>query len=197
MKEELSNVKKYSDRELLGRVKKLGNYVAIPKDYWILGVQSNEDEFNVFDDKFYLYRGHKFIMVTNGTTNAGLSALYGYQLFNAKGCAVIKTNEWYYDLWEYGMHRKKMAALRQRKPILYYRDWNKNQKAEQIGEVHEGMIGINFHTVIYGHHPGFWRKLIGGWSAGCQVSNIVADYYRILDLVKNQETVSYCLIDEF
>lgn len=197
MKPELSNVRNYTDKELLDRVKSLPSCAYIPKGYWLLGVQSNEDEFNVFDDKFYLFRGHKFILVTNGTTNAGLSGLKGYERYNKKGCAVIKTNEWYYNLWEYGLHRGRMPALRQRKPIKYFRDWNKNQKAEQIGEVYEGIIGINFHTVIYGHNPGFWRRLVGGWSVGCQVANIVKTYYRILDLCRTQDTVSYCLIDEF
>lgn len=110
---------------------------------------------------------------------------------------MIKTNEWYYDLWKPGKHKGKMHALVQRKPILYYRDWNKNQKAEQIGKIYEGNIGINFHTVLYGISMSFWRKFIGGWSVGCQVCNIVADYYRILGKVNDQKKISYCLIDEF
>lgn len=193
----LTNVKSYTDKQLLDRVKSLSNFKSVPKNYWLLGVQSNEDEFNVFDDKFYLFKGHKFVMVTNGTTNAGLSGLYGYMTYNSKGCAVIKTDLWYYDLWKPGYHRGKMKALKQAKPIKYYRDWNKNQKAEQIGEVYEGMIGINFHTVLYGQNMSFWRKLIGGWSVGCQVANVVKDYYEILHLTEKQESVSYCLIEEF
>lgn len=197
MKPELSNVQGYTDLQLINRVKSLPSFKKIPRDYWVLGVQSQEDEFNVFDDKFYLFKGHKFILVTNGTTNAGLSGLKGYAKYNKKGCAVIKTDQWYYDLWKFGYHKGRMAALKQRKPILYYRDWNKNQKAEQIGKVYEGIIGINFHTVTYGAVQGFWRRLIGGWSVGCQVANIVRTYYKILQLTKDQKTVSYCLIDEF
>ncbi len=192
-----TNVKGYTDHELITRVKELPSFTKIPRGIWILGVQSNEDEFNVFDDKFYIWKGSKFLMVTTGTTNAGLSGLKGYTKYNSKGCAVIKTDEWYHDLWKPGLHRGRMRALRQVAPVKYFRDWNKNEKAEEIGQVHSGIIGINFHTVIYGVNQSFWRKLIGGWSVGCQVANIVADYYRILDLTKNQDRISYCLIKEF
>ena len=41
------------------------------------------------------------------------------------------------------------------------------------------------------------RDLIGGWSLGCQVVNDREKYYKIIDLVKNQKSVSFCLINEF
>jgi len=192
-----TNVKGYTDKQLLQKVMNLKSFDSLPNGYWLLGVQSKEDEYNVFDDKFYLFCGYDFVMVTSGTTNAGLSGLKGFSKYNRKGCAVIKTNEWYYELWRPGLHRGKMQALKQTNPILYYRDWNKNQKAEQIGKLYDGIIGINFHTVIYGKVMSFWRRFIGGWSVGCQVSNVVSDYYKILDYCKHQERVSYCLIDEF
>ena len=192
-----TNVKAYSDKQLLDRVKKLESFQGIPHDYWILGVQSKEDEYNRFDDKFYLFKGTEFSGLAYGTTNAGTTGLKNYNRYNKKGCAVIKTNEWYYGLWRYGLHRGKMAALRQIRPIKYYRDWNKNNKVEEMGKMYEGIIGINFHTVLYQKNMSFWRKLIGGWSVGCQVVNHVGKYYRILNKVKKQKNVSYCLIKEF
>ncbi len=192
-----SKVRNYTDKELLDKVKSLPTYEEIPTGYWLLGVQSNEDVFNEFDDKFYLFKGEEFIMVTSGTTNAGLTGLKNYNKYNKDGCAVIKTNEWYYDLWKPGYHKGKMKALKQVKPIKYFRDWNKNQKAEQIGEIRKGIIGINFHTVTYGKLLGLIKKFIGGWSVGCQVANNVTHYYEILDYTWKQELVSYCLIDEF
>lgn len=192
-----TTVKKYRAWELLKRVKELDSFVGIPKGYWILGVQSNEDVFNRFDDKFYLFKGRKFIMVLSGTTNAGSTGIKHYERYSNKGVLVVKTDEWYYDLWKPGYHRGKMAALRQHKPIKYYRDWNKNTRIEEIGELREGMRGINFHTVIYGKYTNFIRKWIGGWSVGCQVANNVARYYKLLKYVWNQPTVSYCLIKEF
>lgn len=189
-------MKNYTDEQLLNRVKELKSFIRIPNDYWILGVQSKEDKFNEFDDKFYLFKGEKFIMVTTGTTNAGLTGLKNYETYNSEGCAVIKTDEWYYTLWRPGLHNGKMRALKQYSAIKYYRDWNKNDKAEEIGKMREGIIGINFHTASYQPYNVITR-LIGGWSTGCQVANNTADYYKILDYIGNQDVVSYCLIKEF
>ena len=189
-------MKNYTDEQLLNRVKGLKSFICIPNDYWILGVQSKEDKFNEFDDKFYLFKGEKFIMVTTGTTNAGLTGLKHYDTYNPNGCAVIKTDEWYYTLWRPGLHKGKMRALKQYSAIKYYRDWNKNDKAEEIGNINEGVIGINFHTASYQPYNVITR-LIGGWSTGCQVANNTADYYKILDYIGNQDIVSYCLIKEF
>lgn len=189
-------MKKYTDEQLLNRVKSLQGFKGIPDGYWILGVQSSEDKFNEFDDKFYLFKGEKFIMVTTGTTNAGLTGLKNYDTYNSEGCAVIKTDEWYYKLWTPGLHKGKMRALKQANNIKYYRDWNKNEKVEEIGKIREGIIGINFHTASYQPYNVITR-LIGGWSTGCQVVNNTADYYKILDYIGNQKEVSYCLIKEF
>lgn len=193
----MSNVRSYTDRDLLDKVSSLSSFDGFPKDYWLLGVQSNEDEFNKFDDKFYLFRGENFILTASGTTNAGKSALEGYEKFNKLGAAVIKTNEWYYDLWSYGLHHGKMEALRQVSNIKYYRDNDKDQKAEEIGNVYEGVIYCNFHTNSYDKLTKLVRWVIGGWSACCQVCNDPIKYYRIITLTKRQKRVSYCLIREF
>lgn len=192
-----TKVKNYRDHQLINRVKSLPSFRGIPEGFWILGVQSNEDTYNRFDDKFYLFLGEKFITVVSGTTNAGTTGLKNYDRYNRNGVLVVKTNEWYYDLWKPGYHRGRMPALRQNKPIKYFRDWNKNTSIEEIGEVREGMRGINFHTVLYQKNLSFIRKWIGGWSVGCQVVNNVGRYYRILDTVWHQDTVTYCLIQEF
>lgn len=183
------------EKTILERVKKLSSFKQVPKDYWIVGVQSLEDKFNEFDDMFYLFKGEKLILSTTGTTNAGLTGLKHYNTYNPNGCAVIKTNEWYYDLWTPGYHKGKMRALRQQKPIKFYRDWNKNNKVEEIGKMYEGIIGINFHTATY-QPINIIVKLIGGWSTGCQVANNTKDYYTILDTIKNQKNITYCLIKE-
>lgn len=191
-----TNVRGYSDEELLNRVKSLDSFKGIPKGYWILGVRSQEDEHNVYDDKFYVFHGEDFIMVTTGTTNPGASSLANYTSYNSEGSAIVKSDEWYQDLWTFGLHKGKMQALRQLSPIKYYRDGNKDRKSEEVGKLYEGIIYINFHTSSYTQTEGS-GKTIGGWSAGCQVCNQYEDYYRIIGLVKYQHTVTYCLIKEF
>ena len=91
-----TNVRSYTDKELLTRVSELDSFRGWPEGYWILGVQSNEDKFNVFDDKFYVYKGTKFIRTMSGTTNAGKTAMEGFARYNKLGVAVIKKNEWFW-----------------------------------------------------------------------------------------------------
>jgi len=193
----MSKVKSYTDKELLARVRFMPSFKEIPKDYWILGVQSSEDTFDDFDDKFYLFKGEEFIMVTDGTTNAGKEGLMNYTKYNKDGVAVIKTNEWFYNLWSFGLHKGKMQALRQVNNIKYFRDADKDHKAEQSGIMHTGIIYANFHTVSYEKKVGYVGKVIGGWSVACQVINSVEDYYKIIELTRKQKFVSYCLLAEF
>ena len=197
MKYKDTRVRDYTTKELLERVEQLDSFSRIPNDYWILGVQSKEDLYDSFDDKFYLFKGTKFVTVTTGTTNAGTTGLMNYEKYSKDGVLVVKTDEWYYGLWVFGLHRGKMPALKQIRPIKYFRDWNKNKKVEEIGKMYEGIRGVNFHTVTYQKAMDLIRRLIGGWSVGCQVINNVRKYFEILDLVKNQKDVTYCLIKEF
>ena len=191
-----TNVKSYTDKELLIQAANLPSFQGFPTDYWILGVQSNEDEYNVPDDKFYIFKGINFVMVTTGTTNSGAYGMKNFFKWNRKGVFVVKTNEWYENLWANGKHKKHMNALVQVNDILGYRDGNKNKKIEEIGKTIKGKFGINFHGMSY-KYKSFIKWLIGGWSVGCQVCNVGKDYHRILRLVKNQKRISYCLLKEF
>jgi hypothetical protein len=67
----MTNVRAYTEKQLLAKVKTLGSYRSVPQGYWLLGVRSNEDETNKFDDKIYLFNGETFVMVAPGTTNPG------------------------------------------------------------------------------------------------------------------------------
>lgn len=196
-------VKKYTDSQLLNRVESLPSFKGFPDGYWILGAQSQEDTFNVFDDKFYIFHSsgktkaqQKFIMVTSGTTNAGKDAMMNYEKYNTKGFAVTKTNEWYYGVWKYGLHRGKMPALKQIRPFLISRDGDKDQKVEETQSL-PVICGINFHANTYDLTRTEIKELIGGWSAGCQVVNDIPKYNQIIELIKKQKDVTYCLIKEF
>ena len=191
-----TNVKKYTDRQLLERVSSLDSFSGFPTGYWILGVRSNEDAYNKPDDKFYVFKGIEFIMVTSGTTNSGDYGILNYRKWNRKGVFVLKSDEFYYDMWANGKHKNKMDALVQVSSVKGYRDGNKDKKTDEIGEMEEGLFGINFHGMSYKSKT-FVKKYIGAWSVGCQVCNIATAYYSILTLVKNQKRISYCLLKEF
>ncbi len=193
----MNNVKNYTDKQILDRVKSLKSFKGIPQGYWIVGVRSEEDAPNKYDDKFYLFNGEQFVKVVTGTTNPGTPILQGgYLKYNRVGAAVVKADEVYYDVWKFGLHQGKMPALKQVGPFIVYRDGDKDGKSEEIGAPITGSgYGINFHTCSY--LDKVVGENIGGWSAGCQVINNTEQYYMIINLIKNQSRVTYCLLKEF
>jgi hypothetical protein len=189
-------VKNYTDKQLLTKVKSLSSFKSIPSGYWILGVQSILDQFNTFDDKFYLFHGEQFVMVTTGTTNAGKNGMMQYESQNPEGVAVIKTNEWYYDVWRYGLHKGKMRALKQVRTFLISRDGDKDDRIEENASK-AVICGINFHANTYNLANQDIKSIIGAWSLGCQVVNDTPKYVQFMDYLQPQKDVTYCLIKEF
>ena len=193
-----TNVRAYSDKQLLERIEQFGGVIKNQGTYLLIGVQSQEDQYNVFDDKFYVFDGNVFKMVTSGTTNAGSTALKHFERYNPKGTAVWKTNVYYEGLYQRGFHRKKMRALRQVAPIWHYRDRNKDNQADETGELYHAIIYANNHGVDY--NP-FSKKIgtqINGWSAACQVMNNMTDYRNWINAAwKRNKQVDYCLLKEW
>lgn len=202
------SVKNYSDIQLLSRVKFLPSFKSIPSGRWIIGVRSNEDTENKFDDKFYEFEGEKFIRVLSGTTNPGRSILRGgFAKYNKAGAAVLKSDQWYYGVWKYGLHLGKMEGLLQLgAPVLVFRDGDKDGKSEELGKAVSGWFGINFHTNTYDFSVKSLKiksEDVNNWSAGCQVSNDrekyvdMMRYYKLAQKNGSQTHVSYCLLNEF
>lgn len=190
-------VRNYTGAELLAHVKKTTGFKTIPQEYWILGVRSNEDTPNRFDDKFYLFLAEKFIDVMSGTTNPGTPTLTQFEKVNKAGAAILKDDQWYYNVWHYGKHQGKVEALLQLgAAVQVYRDTDKDLKSEEIGVLQTGYFGINFHPNTYNLKKASGTN-IGWWSAGCQVANNVVKYRQWMQYVKPQKIVSYCLINEF
>ena len=194
----MSNVKSYTDRQLLERIEAIGGRVPNKGKYLIIGVQSEEDSFNLFDDKFYVFDGNEFKDVSTGTTNPGKTALLYYDKYNLPGSAVWKTDEFYKDLYFPGHHKGRMKALRQIKPIKFYRDSDKDEKSEQQGELFDDIIYANMHGVSYDPYSKVIKSRIGGWSFGCQVWNNMSDYRNMIKATwKRGNAVDYCLLKEF
>jgi hypothetical protein len=195
----MTNVRTYNDKELLNKVKSLSSFKSVPQGYWILGIRSNEDAANKFDDKFYLFNGELFVTVTTGTTNPGTPILEGgFLKYNKLGAAVLKANEWYYDVWSYGLHMGKMPALKQVGNFIVFRDGDGDEKSEEIGIPIKGSgYGINFHAATYDSNFKGLQENIGNWSAGCQVVNNKQKHLEIIKLVKPQKKVTYVLLNEF
>lgn len=195
----MTNVRNYNDKQLLAKVKSLSSFKNIPQGYWLLGIRSNEDATNKFDDKIYLFKDETFVMVVSGTTNPGSPVLQGgFLKYNKVGAAVLKADEWYYDVWAYGLHMGKMPALKQVGNFIVFRDGDMDGKSEEIGKPITGSgYGINFHAATYDDNFKGLQENIGNWSAGCQVVNDKQKHLEIIKLVKMQKRVTYVLLNEF
>lgn len=194
-------VRNYTSKQLLDRVKSLPSFKEIPLGHWILAVRSDEDIFNTFDDKYYLFKGEQFILVGTCTTNpGGPSLLGGFKRYKQKGSAVIKADEWYYQVYRYGLHNGKMPALKQTKSMKYFRDGNIDKKVDEVGTIIEGNFSTNFHFNSYKVFDGIKNaisNLIGEWGHGCIVANEEDKYEKVITLTKDEPSVSVCLIKEF
>ena len=190
-------VRPYTDKQLLEKARSLSSFSKIPSGYWLLGVRSLDDIPNTFDDKIYLFKGEEFVLVTSATTNPGINTLKQFEKVNKDGAAVLKANEWYYNVWKYGKHNGKVEALLQLgNKVTVFRDTDKDIKAEEQGNLQSGYFGINFHPNTYDLTKGSGTN-IGWWSAGCQVVNNISNYKIMIKLLKNEKFVSYCLLNEF
>lgn len=190
-------VRPYTDKQLLEKVKSLSSFTKIPDGYWLLGVRSQDDIPNRFDDKIYLFKGEEFVLVTSATTNPGTPTLRQFEKVNKDGAAVLKADEWYYNVWKYGKHNGKVEALLQLgNKVTVYRDTDKDDKSEEQGKLQSGYFGINFHPNTYDLSKPSGTN-VGWWSAGCQVVNNIPNYKLMIGLLKREKLVTYCLINEF
>jgi len=190
----MNNVRNYTDKELLDRVRSLPSFRGIPQNYWLIGVRSNEDAYNHFDDKFYLFKGEKFIAAGPGTTNAGSDLLHPS---NPRGEAVLKADGIYYDGWERRLHRGKVMAYCQRIPLPLHRDNDRDTHTEELGAAHNEIVGINIHPASYIFGRRIEREIIAGWSQGCQVWAIRDDFDDFMKVTEGQHLLTYCLLKEF
>lgn len=162
----------YTDKQLIERVESLPTFKGWKGiiDVW---VRSKADTFDRFDDKVYTFDCRTgtptFIMVCTGTTNAGAQGLKHFDSYSKLGCAVLKSDVIVYDSHGFGLHKGKYDAYVQRagaNPFPYFRDNDKDNKAEEVGREYNDVIGANCHKA------GWYSTAIGGWSVACLVRNV-------------------------
>lgn len=72
---------------------------------------------------------------------------------------------------------KKYPALLQIKPVKVYRDLNRDSAFDMIVDsIEEGVFGVHIHKA------GYWSKLVGLSSAGCQVFQKTDDFNEFIEL---------------
>lgn len=193
-----TNVKSYTDDQILDRVESLPSFKGWLKGKYEFAVRSNEDEFNKFDDKIYSFESKQdgvrpsFVMVCSGTTNAGSQGLKNFEKFGNERCAVLKGDHIEYDAWSYGLHRGKYAAYRQVKPFPYIWDDNKNEKAGDSNKIVEGKV-INANM----HKAGKHSVDINGNSIACIVRNVEEEYDKWMKYMNKEIVKGTAILNEW
>lgn len=189
----MSNIPNLTDTQILSAVRLAEGFKGFPNGILDVWIRSDEDSYNKFDDKVYTFDctgGEiKFVMVCTGTSNAGAEGLKHFDKYNREGCAILKSNIIVYDSHAYGLHKGKYPAYRQAKDFPYYRDGDKDNRAEEIGVIHHGIIGANCHKA------GWFSTEIGGWSVACLVRNQQAQFDSWMRFM-NRRPLTVCILQE-
>jgi hypothetical protein len=193
-----TNVKAYKDKDLIKRVENLPTFKGWKKGKYSIWVRSEEDEYNVFDDKVYNFEVKEegkpiFISVNTGTTNAGAQGLKEFTAYNKLGCAVLMADHMEYNSHHWGFHKSdpKRPAYRQTKGWPYTRDNDKDNKSENFGKIYTDVIGANQHDSGIGD-----KVFIGGYSVACLVRNQKKQYDAWMKFM-NKESLHTVILKEF
>ena len=112
-----------------------------------------------------------------------------------KGTAILKDGQ-YRGAYQIGYHKGKYKALCQKKPLIVYRDNNKDQVYDLSPiSIDKGIFGINIHKA------GDNSTLVDGWSYGCQVLAKSIDFNAFMRLAEKSANIygnsfTYTLINE-
>lgn len=132
---------------------------------------------NIFDDEIYMVYeqgGQKIVKKWVCTTEAGKH--YLNSPMNPKGTAIIVPGQ-YRGAYAIGPHTN-YEALRQQKPLKYWRDNDKDSIHDLDGKIYEE----NGYTNI--HKAGADSSLVNNWSAGCIVFKRVKDFNEMMSIAR-------------
>lgn len=188
-----SNIKSYTDKQLLDRVKSLSSFKGWPIGKLDIWIRAKVDIFNQFNDKVYSFDCSSgepiFIGVNGGTTHAGRLGLQHYEKYGLKGCAVLKSDIIVYESHAYGLHKGKPAYI-QVKGFPYFRDSDKDEQAEETGVEYNNIIGANCHSA------GEDSIIIEDWSIACLVRNVKSQFNKWMTYM-NRKSLTVCILKEF
>jgi hypothetical protein len=192
-------MRSFTDAEILKRVEGLPTFRGWKRGIYDVWVRSKADEFDKFDDKAFTYscsedgQRPRFIMARTGTSNSGSYGLLHFDQYNHKGCAVLKSDCMVYNSHVHGKHKGKEAYV-QNKPFPYFRDNNRNRRAEEIGpEFDNDIIGANIHRA------GVNSTVIYNWSTACMVTAQLEKYLEFLHFCNSvgNTPVTLVILKEF
>ena len=169
-----------------------------PYNLNIIGVRSNNEIANSFDDWLYLiYRDEALALKIYEfpvTTDPG--AYWLRNPLNVNGTAILVPGQ-YTGSHHIGLHPGKYEALRQKVPLQVWRDNNNDTQIDKGGKVYEGIFGINIHR-SNAHSA---STIVEKWSAGCQVFKNVKDFNLFMEICRRSSKIygnsfTYTLLEE-
>jgi len=170
----------------------------------LINIRTDSTESNSFDDVTVLYCNGVFGYMSRCTCDPGLSPLK--KPINVDGTAIVM-NGYYKGLWTVGYHKGKYKALVQNRPVIVFRDNDKDAvldynfllnddervktakfekgKAKIVVDdneyvIEKGMFGINWHRAAIDRD----LDKVGGYSAGCCVVRNAEDFERQLSIIE-------------
>jgi len=162
----------------------------------LIGIRRRDGKPDHFNDKLavaFRSNGQPNVLVFPFTTIPGVH--YLRHPMTAEGTAILPEGQ-HRSLWVVGLHQGRYTALVQNRPVRLIRDNDKDQDADTDARLTEPVnAGINLHSAA------FDTRLIGKWSAGCQVIQRQPDFELLMSLCRRaiQEygrTFSYTLIND-
>jgi hypothetical protein len=190
----------YTDAQLIQRVETSATgFTTWKKGVYLVTVRSSADTPDAFDDKAYLFECKAndtrpvFFMAASCTTHPGVDVLKNFAAkYNKAGAPVLASNQIVYDSHIYGLHQGKYSAYRQNKPMAYFRDTDRDAKAEETGTRMFGVIMANVHRA----NPAKKSLINKNWSAGCIVMNDPNQFNAFMAFM-NKRPLSVCVLREF
>lgn len=160
----------------------------------LVGFRNPKSKVNYFDDALGVLFWNTIkweLKLWPGTTMPGSGSLL--KPVNSRGTAILVPGQ-YVDSYQLGLH-KGYRALCQVEPVRVYRDANLDKKWDtEEATIQRGRYGINIHKA------GWWSRVVGPYSAGCQVFQRSADFQEFLDIClgaekKGQKRFTYTLFE--
>jgi hypothetical protein len=159
-------MRKFTANEIIAVMQSKGYKLYYDGSTNLIGVRSNNTAPNSFDDALYDIRfinGTPVMKYYQITTDPGTPNLL--KPLSPNGCAILKPGQ-YRSMWSVGKHKGKYDALVQVKPCTVLRDYDKDNALDfSVVRQETGLFGINCHKAT----NGIISKLVGAYSAGCQV----------------------------
>jgi hypothetical protein len=189
----------YTDDQLIDRVESNAKgFSGWKQGVYLITVRSAADIPDAFDDKAYLFEckadGERpsFVMVATCTTHPGVDVLQNFaKKYNPAGAPVLKSDQIVYKSHAHGKH-KGYAAYQQVKGFPYFRDKDRDKKAEEHAPEFADVIAANIHRA----NPNMVSQVIKNWSAGCIVMNDPARFKAFMSFM-GQRPLSLAVLKQF